>query len=114
MNKLHRPGLKSGVRKAFGSLQSSTVRIGGYSVLAVLIVIAIAVAVNILVSALPSSATQLDMTPNRLYSVSDQTKQIVGDLDRDVTVYFVARNGYEDSTLENMLGLYGGLSSHLT
>jgi ABC-2 type transport system permease protein len=114
MKKLHMPNLKGGVRKAFGSLKSSTVRIGGYSVFAVIIVIAIAVAINYFVSALPSTVTQLDMTSNQLYSVSDQTKKIVGDLDQDVTVYWVTRSGYEDSTLENMLSLYGGLNSHLT
>jgi len=114
MKKLHMPDLKGGIKKTFGSLKSSTVRIGGYSIFAVIIVIAIAVAVNYFVSALPSTATQLDMTSNQLYSVSDQTKKVIGGLTQDVTVYWVVRSDYEDSTLETMLSLYDGLSTHLT
>lgn len=114
MKKLHLPDLKSAFQKGAASLKSSTVRIGGYSIFAVIIVIAIAVAVNYFAAALPSTATQLDITPNKLYSLSDQTKKILGDLNTDVTVYWVVRNGYEDATLKTMLDLYDGLGSRLS
>ena len=114
MKKFTMPSLKDAVKKSAASLKSSTVRIGGYSIFAALIVIAIAVAVNYFAAALPASATQIDMTANRLYSVSDQTEQVVGALTKDVTVYWVVRSDYEDTTLEKMLNLYDGLSDHLT
>ena len=106
--------LKDAFRKNAASLNSSTVRIGGYSVFAVLMVIAIAVAVNFFAAALPATSTQLDMTPNQLYSVSDQTKQLVGGLSKDVTVYWVVRSNYENTTLEKLLNLYDGLSDRLS
>ncbi len=53
-------------------------------------------------------------SPNKLYSLSDQTKKIVGDLNTDVTVYWVVRNGYEDATLKTMLDLFDGLGSRLS
>jgi ABC-2 type transport system permease protein len=114
MKKFTMPNLKDAAKKSVASLKSSSVRIGGYSIFAVLIVIAIAVAINYFAAALPASATQIDMTANRLYSVSDQTKQVVGGLSKDVTVYWVVRSNYEDSTLEKMLNLYDSLSDHLT
>jgi ABC-2 type transport system permease protein len=114
MKKPFKLNLKDLLKKSVASLKSSTVRIGGYSVFAVLIVIAIAVAVNYFAAALPSTATQLDITSNQLFSVSDQTKKIVGGLGADVTVYWIVRNGHEDETLETMLNIYDGLSDRLS
>ena len=45
-------------------------RAGAYSVFAAVIVIAMAAVANLAVSALPSSVTQLDLTANKLYSIS--------------------------------------------
>jgi ABC-2 type transport system permease protein len=106
--------LKGFAKKIAASLKSSTVRIGGYSIFAVLFVIAIAVAVNFFFAALPSTATQLDMTSNQLFTLSDQTKKVVGNLSEDVTVYWVVRSDQEDAYLETMLDLYDGLSSKLS
>ncbi|HPF88086.1 MAG TPA: ABC transporter, partial [Candidatus Limiplasma sp.] len=114
MKKMKKPNLKGFFHNIGTSLKTSTVKIGGYSVFAVIIVIAIAVAANYFINALPSTATQLDMTANQLYSVSDQTKKVVGNLEDDVTVYWVVRTDYEDAYLETMLDIYDGLSTKLT
>ncbi len=114
MKKFPKLNVKEAVHKSAAGLRTATVQIGGYSIAAVLIVIAIAVAVNYFAAALPAGATQLDMTANRLFSLSEQTKQLVGGLSKDVTVYWVARSNHEDATLSKMLDLYDGLSGRLT
>ena len=105
---------KAGKPSLAASFKSRSFRVGGYSMAAAVIVLAIAVAVNVLVSALPSSMTQFDTTANELYTISEQTENIVRGLDRDVTIYWVVQSGQEDSTLGTLLDQYEALSSHVT
>lgn len=85
-------------------------RAGAYSALATVLVIAIAVVAVLAVSALPSSMTQLDMTREGMYSISQGTEQLLAALDRDVDIYWLAQAGHEDSTLEQVLGKYAEYS----
>ena len=95
------------------SFKTRSFRVGGYSVVTTAIVIAIAIVVNILVSALPASWTRFDTTSNKIYSVTDQTKSLVSNLDKEVTIYWIVRDGYENTYLENLLPQYEELSSKL-
>lgn len=97
------------LKKMFGG----RFRAGSYSAVAAVIVIAIAVLVNMMVSTLPTSTTQLDMTEQSLYSLSDQTKRIVASLDKDVTLYLISNSGQEDDTVLRLLERYADLSSHI-
>ncbi len=81
-------------------------RAGGYSVFAAVLVVAMAVVANLAVSALPASATQLDMTRNRLYSISQGTEQALAALDRDVEIYWLVPEGRENPTMEQVLMRY--------
>lgn len=94
--------------------RTRTFRVGGYSVAAAAIVLAIAIMVNLFVNALPSSWTQLDTTATGIFSISSQTEQIVGGLEEDVTIYWVVQSGSEDAYLENLLGRYESLSDHVS
>ena len=74
-------------------------RVGGYSVIASLIVLGIAVALNVLVNALPASWTQYDTSSAQLFTISEQTEGVLADLEEDVTIYWVVQAGQEDETL---------------
>ena len=89
-------------------------RVGGYSVLAAVIVLAIVIAANVLVGAIPTQYTQLDTTANDLYSISEQTEAVLAGLQQDVEVYWVVRDGQEDSTLSVLLQRYESAGSHIT
>jgi len=97
-------------REAF---TSRSFRVGGYSVLAVVFVLAIAIVLNLLANALPASITKLDTTSNQLFSISEQTETLVGGLDRDITIYLVAQSGTEDDTVQNLLTRYQDLSNRI-
>ena len=94
-------------------LKSRSFRAGGYSTAAIVIVIAIAVAVNLFAGALPSAYTHLDTTASGLFTLSAQTQQLVSALDTDVTVYWIVQSGSEDDTLGELLDRYVGLSDCL-
>lgn len=88
-------------------------RAGSYSAFAAVVVIAIAVVANLMVSTLPSTATQLDMTEQSLYSLSEQTERIAASLDKDVTMYLICNEGSEDATIQRLLQRYESLSDHI-
>ena len=87
---------------------------GSYSLAITAIVLAILIAVNILASVLPTSVTKYDITSTNLYSVTSSTKVVVNALEKDVTIYWVVQADEEDEVIENLLGKYESLSSHIT
>ena len=86
---------------------------GSYSLALTAIVLAILVAVNMLVSALPTALTRYDISATKLYSITSNTKVVVNDLEEDVTIYWVVQSDKEDSVIENLLGKYESLSKHI-
>ncbi len=102
---------KDGALKA--SFLSRTFRVGSYSLLAAVIVIAIAVAVVLAVNALPTRYTQYDMSGANLYTLSQETKDLVSGLDQDVDVYLIVTSGNEDAKVQGLLDRYADLSDRL-
>lgn len=100
---------RSGLRAMFGS----RFRAGGYSMFAAAMLIIIAVAANMLAGALPAELTQIDLTDQALYSLSDQTKRIAASLDKDVNLYLLATTGSEDATISRLLDRYADLSGRI-
>lgn len=86
---------------------------GGYSLAVTAIVLAIAVAVNLLFAALPSHLTTFDISSSKLYSVTGNTRSVISALEKDVTIYWLVQSDAEDDIIENLLGKYEGLSSHI-
>lgn len=87
---------------------------GAYAFAVTAIVLAILIAVNVLASVLPTSATKFDITSTNLYSITSSTKVIVNNMEKDVTIYWVVQANQEDEIIENLLGKYESLSSHIT
>lgn len=96
-----------------GSFNTKAFKVGGYSIASVIIVIAIAVAVNLLVGQIPTIYTKFDLTANELFSITEQTKQIVTGLDDNVTVYWMVQPGSEDVNVQELLDTYSSLSNNL-
>ncbi len=86
---------------------------GSYSVAAAAVVIAIAIFLNLIVGSLPSTMTEIDMTANSIYALSDQTKRIAASLDKDVTMYIICNQGNEDDTIQRLLNRYADLNSRI-
>ena len=103
---------KQNAQKAVSSLIAT--KGGSYSLALTAIVLAILIAVNVLVSVLPSSATKYDITSTNLYSITSSTKVVVNALEKDVDIYWIVQSGEEDEIIENLLSKYESLSSHIT
>ncbi len=96
------------------SFKTRSFRVGGYSVAATALVLAIAIATNFFVNTLPSTWTQIDTSSQQLFSISEQTHEIIDGLDEEVQLYWVVQSGAEDSNLSNLLDKYDGLSDKIT
>lgn len=104
---------KPNFEKFCGSFRSRSFRVGGYSVITTVIVVAIAVVINMMTAALPAEWTHLDITSNELFTISEQTEKLVGELDVDVKIYWIVQSGNEDEYIRALLDRYESMSTHL-
>ena len=86
---------------------------GSYSLALTAILLAILIALNVLVGALPASQTKYDISSSKLHSITSNTKVVVNALEEDVTIYWVVQAGQKDEILENLLSKYESLSEHI-
>ncbi|MCD8100667.1 MAG: GldG family protein [Oscillospiraceae bacterium] len=105
---------KSLSQRVKSSFRSRAFRVGGYSVVSFLILAAIAVVVNVVVNALPATYTQFDTTSTEMFTISEQTEEILDALDDDIEIYWVVQSGEEDDTLSTLLDRYSVLSNHIS
>ena len=86
---------------------------GSYSLVMTAVVLAILIVANIFVSTMPTTMTKYDISSSKLYSITSNTKVVVNNLQQDVTIYWVVQADAEDEIIENLLGKYESLSSHI-
>lgn len=86
---------------------------GSYSVVLSVIFVVIIVVVNLIVDAFPSTYTELDVSDQKLFSIGDQTKDFLKELDKDVTIYQIAQSGSEDEAVSKLLKKYEEASDHI-
>lgn len=87
---------------------------GSYSLVVTVLVLVILIVVNVLAGALPATYTKFDISSSKLYSVTSNTKAVVNNLNKDVTIYWIVQADQEDEILENLLAKYDSLSEHLS
>lgn len=88
--------------------------VGAYSTVTIAIFVAVVVFVNLIVGQLPASITSIDVTSNKLYSITDQTKEFLDTLEEDITLYVLVNEEEQDMTLAQTLQRYADYSDHVT
>ena len=86
---------------------------GGYGLILCIIAVVAVVVVNMIVRALPTKYTKLDLTEYDVYKISDKTKEFLSGLDEDVTIYFVTNDLNRDMQLAVFLDRYAESSPHI-
>lgn len=87
---------------------------GTYTAVITLVLLAVLVVVNLLVSALPSQYTVIDTSTQDLYTLSATTEQSVGMINEPVTIYYIAIPAGEDFQLLTFVERYASLSKNIT
>lgn len=95
------------------SINKKALKNGSYSVVLSVIFVVIIVVVNLIVDAFPSTYTELDVSDQKLFSIGDQTKDFLKELDKDVTIYQIAQSGSEDEAVSKLLKKYEEASDHI-
>ena len=101
---------KKGLKQSF---QNRNFHYGIYSLGITALVLAILVVLNLVVSILPTSITNVDLSPSLLYSIGDVSKEVADNLQEDVDIIVVAETGSVDERITNFLNNYADLSEHL-
>ena len=99
--------------RKYNKINKKIVVNGSYSVAVTAVFIVAVIVINLIVNALPSKYTQIDMSDQKLYSIGEQTKSFLDGLDEDVTIYQVAQSGSEDQNISQLLEKYKDESSHI-
>lgn len=97
-----------------GSINKKSLRNGSYSMIITTFVLAILVVFNLVIHNLPSTYTKFDFSDTKLLTLSQETKDLVGSMQEDVTVYLIAQTGSEDKTIVELLDKYKALSSNIS
>ena len=72
----------------------------------VILVIAAVIFANFGVYMIPAKYTKFDMTEGKIYGITDETKNILSQLDQDVTIYAISTEESMDATLKRTIEAY--------
>lgn len=101
------------IQKRRYQISKRTISLGAYSTLVVVVVTAAFVILNVFVSEIPAKYTVFDVTADKLYSLSDETKKVAENISEDIAIYVLADEKDADTTLQETLENYMGLNSHI-
>lgn len=102
------------IQKRRYSVSGKGVRLGAYSVGGIVLLGALLVAANIGLSMLPEKYTSFDVTANKVYTLTEDTKNMLAGIDRDVAIYVLADEGSKDTDLDKTLQQVDSLSKHIS
>ena len=101
------------IQKRRYSISVKNISMGAYSSGLIIIVLAVSVFANLLVNELPDKYTNFDITSQKLYSLSDTTKEFTQNLTDDINIYVLQDEKNKDEVLDSTLKKYEALSKHI-
>lgn len=101
------------IQKRRWSMNSRKIGLGVFNSAMVAGAVALTVIVNLVVGELPGSWTSVDLTAQKMYSITEDTKKLLHELEEDVTIYVLEAEGSMDDTLATTLKRYEEESSHI-
>lgn len=87
---------------------------GLYSMLATAILLATVIVVNLIVGEIPKKYTQIDLSQQNMYTISKKTEKFLDGLDKEIRIYHIVQNGYEDDTIVKLLNRLEEASEYVT
>jgi hypothetical protein len=100
--------------KGFGiikdSFKTKQVRYGGYAVLITLAVVVGLILVNLIIS---QFSLQIDLTDSKIFSLSDQSVQVLDQISTPVNIYGLWQPGQENTAITSVIDLYSAKNSNI-
>ena len=101
------------IQKRRYSVSVKSLKMGAYSTGAIVIFTAVIVFANMIVAKLPEKYTIFDMTDNKLYSLTNDSKNMLKSVDEDVNILIYCTKDNFDETVNELLRRYEGESSNV-
>lgn len=102
------------IQKRRYSISLKHFSIGAYSGVSIAAAVAIVIAANMILSEMPGTWTKVDLTGQKIYSLTDATKEFLKTLDEDVSIYVMIDEDSKDPILAETLERYEDLSEHIS
>lgn len=102
------------IQKRRYSVSVKNLALSAYSSFSIVVAIVITVIVNIIARNIPAKYMVFDVTTNNLYSITDETKDYLNGLEKDVTIYVLCKEENYDSTMIELLKRYEGQSDKVS
>lgn len=77
------------------------------------VIIGAIVGANIGCHYIPAKFTEFDITKNGLYTITDDTKQVLDSLNEDITIYVISSKEEADDAVKHYVDAYSSRSSHI-
>ena len=110
--KINKDKIKTSLKEKM-KINKKALKNGTYTMAYTLILIAVIVVINLITAEIPEKYTQIDVSSQKLYTISDDTVEFLNELDQDVVIYHVVQSGNEDDILKKMLTRYEEASKHI-
>lgn len=101
------------IEKRRWSMSVRHIGLGAFSIATIITIIAAGVLINFGVRKIPTEYTSIDATYNSMFKLTDETREYVAALDRDIDIYVWGSEGQTDTTLKETLSRLGDLSPRL-
>ncbi len=102
------------IQKRRYSTSVKNLSMGAYSTGMIAVVLAVVVVLNMAIAQLPESIKAVDVTSNKLYSLTDITKNYLDTIEEDITMYVLVNEDECDTIVAQTLQRYEDYSSHIT
>lgn len=101
------------IQKRRWAFSKKMIGTGAFSAGMIVIMCAICVVVNLVLTALPAKYTSIDCSATKLYSLTSDTKDRVSKLDEDITIYVLNSKKSKDAKIDETINRYKDLSSYI-
>lgn len=101
------------IQKRRFTISTKKLKAGVYSSSMIVIVTVAAVFFNLMVNELPEEIKAVDITSNKMYSLTEESIKFLENLTEDVTIYVLAPEGNYDTGVEKTLKRYEAASKHI-
>ena len=95
-------------------LKSPQLRYGTYSAVVTVAAIVIVVIVNMIASRFSGTIDGIDLSSNKIYEISDTSKDFLKDLDKEVSFHVLADKSTMDSRIKTFIEKYAKLSDKIS
>ncbi len=101
------------IQKRRYSISVKHFSLGAYSLIGILVSIVLFAGINFGVKKIPAAYTSFDLTYNKMYTLTEETKKYLKEINEDINIYVFAAESDYDETVAKTLNEYAGASGHI-